>query len=363
MPEMSLVRHPIQVLYLAHLQTESAPAMHELNQMMEELEYLVRSWDKPVLRRYRRGQEPAWTEISLPNDRTYTETFLRYMKRYNMLFAPVRDAIETDLIATENRRRMRAVSAFGTESRVMGISEGEDKISTRSTFLLFDKLTQLALVTCSRLKASVKGIEDLARDVDVEGIIVEADRLEVVLQDMPSPQRQDVLVCDKRVGEVLISGSIFDDFYTLVWPSGANFTEFLWRVQSLLSEAQPQQPLSRVGDKAFDGVLVYTESADQPIIEVPMSVPLDLNADDLFAVSRGMPVHMVRIATPLGDFFYDFTTAGKQGQRVGFMSHLPLRDLVAWAVYRTSRRRLGLTEVERVVDTILLAFSRRLNRQ
>lgn len=98
--DVSLVRHPIQVLYHAHLQPLGPNAAHKVSEMAFHLQTLLRYWYHiPEYRTYQQNRSRAHHAIAMPEDRTYLMACMDYMQRYESVFLPVRCAIEADIVA------------------------------------------------------------------------------------------------------------------------------------------------------------------------------------------------------------------------------------------------------------------------
>lgn len=357
-PEFSLVRHPIQVLYLARILKMGDEGWKELKNTTENLKRLLIAWaNVPTYKRFLEAREKPTAIVKLPTNKRYLTSFVNFRNNFDLLFAPVREAIESDIISEENFRRERGVNAFAIGARSGSLTDPLQFTSTRLVYSLFDRLTQLTLKTIGRLDSEVQAIpKRMIKQVDSCGLLT-SNRLQFKQQYRNEFQCFEIGVWDEVNGNLLFAGDIYPDYYALWWTAGVNFAGFLFEIKRFMATARPF--LKNVSKKnrskkrkEYDGVYIFYLGGTEPT-RVPLEEVHDLDPDSLIEAAKGVRISMVRIATMFGDFCYDFEAFRGFPQRVGIISHLPIDTPLSWLIEATGRKLMPSFELRRAVKRSL----------
>lgn len=355
-PEASLVRHPIQVLYLARMLKLEGYGWKELKETTESLTKLLVAWRSiPAYRSFLEDQEKPTTVVKLPTNHKYLKAFVDFRGKFDALFAPVRTVIESDIISEENFRRERGVNPFAIGARSGSLSDPLQFTSTRLVYSLFDKLTLLTVRTIGKLRENLQTIPSaLVQQIDTRGVVTNAKRLTLKHEHDKVFNSIEIKVSDKVTGDVVLAGDIYQDYYALWWTAGVNFVGFLQEVSRFIATAKPfiSKRHRKRRLKEYDGVYIFCFEGEEPT-RIPFDVVPDLDPDSLIEAAKGRRIIMIRIATTLGDFCYDFEAFRGLPQRVGIISHLPIETPVSWLIEVTNQRPMPTLELRRIVKRCL----------
>jgi hypothetical protein len=358
LPELSLVRHPTQVLYLDCAMRQGPQATSQVQSLIQSLARLLTTWRSlPEYEAYLSGKEKATTSVQLPKGKRYLNNYLRFRDGYQRLYSSVREAIETDLSNEENIRRLLGVSTWSMMDPVPGAPEGESQlVSTRIIFTLFDKMNTVMLRSLGRFeKGLVRIPSDLIADVDVEGVVYPKQRLTVEVAEQPEFKCREIAVVLLSDKQPYFSGDLYSDYYSLWWPTALTFQEFLTEARWFIAAARASKLVGSYmttdKDKEFDGIYLYLQDQANPMHLTLASYP-DLNPDDILSAAEKKMIIMVRIAMEIGDLFYEFLPMSGQSRRSGIISHVVAEEAIALLIYSTNLRRAGFPEVSRVIHEV-----------
>jgi hypothetical protein len=349
--DMSLVRHPIQVLYLSQILSSGKEGRKELGQTISSLRAVLQEFDKiAVYRRFLADKVAPTTLVTLPSNKRYLTSFMKFRSGYAKLFSNVREAIESDIIAEQNVRRERRVSEWAVGGRVAAnLDDASSFVSTRIVFRLFDDLTRITLDTIGRYEKSLEALpKELVMDVDTEGLLEPGHKLNLTLSKNEAFGNIELNVTHSKTQQSYLAGDIYSDYLALWWRTGVPFTEFLESVRRFIAHLPNRRPKTPHRNKLFNGIYFYCVGEAEPIVTPLDRVP-ELTSDDLMEFVEGRMVRMIRVATDYGDLCYDFESLRSVSQRAGIITHLALSRSIAWLIHSTSLRRTSLLEWRRVV--------------
>jgi hypothetical protein len=356
-PEASLVRHPIQVLYLAQILKLGDLGWKELQETIENLTQLLVAWRQiPAYDGFLQDRRQKLTRVvKFPTNRRYLNHFANFRRSFDSLFAPVRVAIESDIISEENFRRARGVDSHAVGVRAGSLSDPSQFTSTRLVYSVFDTVTQLTIKTMERVTGSIP--PDLIAEIDTRSVVAKAKRLELRHEYNPTFSCIEVVVRDRVTGDVIFSGDIYEDYYALWWTTGSDFAGFLQEVHKFLATARSARKKSGAGlswdkEKEYDGVYLFCLGVPEPK-RVPLDDVPDLDPDSLLEAANGERVFMTRIATDIGDICYDFEAFRGIPQRAGIISHLKFIVPLSWLIENTNQKPAPTLEVRRAVSNCL----------
>jgi len=364
LPELSLARHPIQVLYLDCAMRQGPQATSQVQSMIQSLVQLLKTWHSiPEYKAYLSGTEKATTYVQLPKGKRYLNNYLRFRDNYQRLYSSVREAIETDLSDEENIRSLLGVSTWSMMDAIPGAPEGESQlVSTRIIFTLFDKMNTVMLRSLNRFEKDLKSVpSNLIADVDIEGIVNPIERLAVEVAGKPEFECREIAVMLLGTEQPYFSGDLYPDYYAIWWPMSLTFSEFLTEVRWFIAQTRAAKPIGNCTatdkGKEFDGIYLYLQGQASPM-HLPLASCPDLIPDDILSAAEKKMIIMVRIATEVGDLFYEFSPSFGQHRRVGIISHVVAKEATAWLIYSTNLRRAGYPEVSRVIREVFDLFTK-----
>lgn len=353
-PDFSLVRHPIQALYLTQMLKQEPGSRHEVSKMVRELKYLVMTWrNDGVYTKFLAKKASPTDTICLPRSVKYIKTYLGFRARYTRLFEPVRAAIESELIAEENTRRLRLISPLAVGTAILGEFDGAKQLSPRRlVYMLFDRLTRITLQTISKFSGLLGRLpRELIEEVDVEGIVYASHRLQESIHVNMEYECTEFSIMRSGAGEAIISGDAFCDYYAIWWPTSATFDEFIRETGhciAALRERIADESQGVTQAKEFAGIYLYFSDSCEPLTLRVEDYP-ELSPDEILAEAKMRPIDMVRVATDVGDFCYDFRSFNGMPQRAGIVSHLKCGDSVAWFIYGTHVASFGRVQLSEIL--------------
>lgn len=353
-PTLSLVRHPIHVFYLSELLKEGGEGRKVIYNMIQGLSSMLRHLENiPNYQRFLKRKEKPTSIVRLPRNEQFVNSLLKFRARYERLFSPVRDAIESDFIAEENVRKERGVGNWAVGARVSGMSEALHEFpSTRLVYSLFDRLTKETMTTIKRFKSDLKGLPaEIIADVDTEGVIFRSHRLKLDSNENSEFNCNEVLVRFIDSEKFYCSADLYEDYFSLWWTAGCTFGEFLKAVRFFLVAMRnhnKKNPISIMRKKQFSGIYFYVAGADNPVV-LSLEKFSDLNIDELLENISGGPIQMVRIATKFGDICYDFNAFRGLPQRAGIISHVFIEQPLIMFLHNTNLAQAPLRDVRRII--------------
>jgi hypothetical protein len=365
--DLSLVRHPVQILYLSQIRNLEDPGKKELFSAIIELNNLLNTWENiPIFKDYRKGKAHPTAFINLPETKRYLATFLKFRSRYDRLFSRARTSIEADLIAEENVRQSRGVGPWALGSYISTeVRTASQTTLTRLVFDLYDSLSRLTLGTIKKFGSGLRGIpESLIAEVDTQCIISSRKQLTLSSTRNTEFSCEEVVVILKNSSEPYFSGDIYRDYFALWWSTRLSFPEFLNEVRVYLTNVRATLgdiiPLLNSG-KEFNGIYLYLDDESAPIT-APLDMFPDLNPDELLGMAKMKRILMIRIATEIGDLCYDFTSTRGLPQRTGIISHLVSIESLSSLIYNSNQKKVALIEVRRIVREFLSRFEKGENQ-
>lgn len=365
LPELSLVRHPIHVLYLSTLRMHGKNAEKELRHIIQNLTNLLKSlraipsYDRYVKSKGTKRKESPMNVVRLPHNKQFLQSYINSRAAYKQLFLTVRASIESDLIAEENIRFTRKIDTYAAGTRISGEMEDINQIgSTRQIFNLFDNLEKTTIKILNKFKQSLECIpKDLVVLVDTEGIIFPHEQLIFQTNKNTEFECTEVSAIHKESKQLYLTGDIYSDYFAVWWPTRSTFMEFLDEVRRYIATSYEMikntTPKNENRSKEFLGIYIYSDDMTNPQVFRLEDFP-ELNGNELLEAASVRTIWMVRIAMEFGDFYYDFGSYRGLPQRGGFISHVPICESAVWLINNTNRTRVAQKETRRAIDQFLI---------
>jgi len=352
--DQSLVRDPLQVLYLAQFMEIRETGRRDLNSLISNLEVIIDHWQsRPEYKRYRKGKEKPSTLVKFPRASKYLQSLFEFRSVYSRTLLKARDAIRADVIAEENLRRTRLVDQ-GAVGNPPADTNPRESISTRIVMELFDKLIRQAVVAISSTKKTLEKLpSELVDEVDVDNVISKTKKLDIQSVYLDDFKCREIVVTHIPTSEAFATISIYDeqDYFSVWWPSKLSIEEFLVHVRNVLAVIganNPQGSSVMAHRKLFNGVYLRLEDDTQAIVEIPFSKVSDLRMRDLLEYVNMRTIQVIRIATEFGDICYQFMLQSDTNPSMGFISHMIFPAVLNHLVHATSLRRISLSEIDKL---------------
>lgn len=361
LPSTSLVRHPIQTLYLSKILANNIDGSKHLKQIISSLNFLIKEFGKlKSYKDYSKGEIASDRLVKLPRNKKYIDSFMRFRDSYTQLFTEIRYAIETDLITEENFRWEKGVNPWAIDGRISAsFAEPVHLVSTRVLFKLFDQITNLTLEIISKNKNALENIpKDILREVDIEGVVIPPIKLEIHTSKNQIFNCKEIIV--KKGSQTFLAGDVYRNYYAIWWQSAVSFAEFLDAIRIFIASL-PKNSGKVNHRKLFNGIYIFLHDSREPLV-LPIEQISALSAEDIKDFTSEKRIQMIRIADYWGDVCYDFEQFRSVPQRIGVVSHTKNFNQLSWFIYRTNLKRTALTEWNRVVSESLNFNSKKENQ-
>jgi hypothetical protein len=353
-PRLSLVRHPITVLYTSRFLRQGGSPTNEIRRMVNSLNAVLQEWRSlPSYKLYLRDRTDSTLMARLPSSEKYLGSFARLRKRYLNTLLPVIDAVRADVIAEENLRKVSNIdaTAIGTRETMDGI--GGEAVSKRSALELFEEVAEAALVAINAGRKTLKGLpRSLVAEVDCEGVL-QKGTLRLRSRRNGEFHCREVVVRSQLLNETFFAGDLYDDYYALWWPTGASLMEYLREARSLVNGLASEERARMMGTegrkKKYAGIYLYYGSSAE-FSHIRWHAVDGVVLDAIRDASKGRRLTMLRLASEFADVFYDLEPSFSLAQRAGLVSHVAAPDPVAWFMQRTHLRRVRLPHIRTKVD-------------
>jgi hypothetical protein len=360
LPSASLARHPIQVLYLSRVLEGSPTHQVDFDRMIEALNVLLEQYRSiDAFDEFLARRRDAHSQVQLPEGEEYASMYLDFREQYEALFAPVREAIESDVVAEENRRWATTAASSSVGRRLFGDPASPLSEASGRVFDVFDEVTDSAVALAQKFLPPggvSKSLLDEVDSHDLWGPRRDRARLRMDLSRNPGFDCDELVAYRESSEEWYFRGDIYESYFSLLWPTRMTFPEFLGGVLRFVSEAQARREVPAgvpvPGEKVFDGIYVYTIE-DPGMVRIPLSDNPRLEPDKILGAASWRKVTLVRVATDHGDLTYDFAHDLKGPQLIGITSHLEDAESVSWLMFHSMLRRAPQPDLHELIAQAL----------
>ncbi len=375
----SLVRNPIQLLYLSHISPQSPGSGRRLEEAKADLSVLHTSWNG--IAKYRRYVEDknisGSTPVRLPQNKRYVKHFVRFWSFYQDVYRPLAELMAMDSALEQNRRRLRRIDSSDVSGiRLLAEPDTEPFESTnlvqpslnyRSILSLFDRLVNLTEAEITRAKKSLRGFGSKAiADLDTGGIVIKPDYITVKAELNNEVECVEITArlqqAKDREGAIYFCADRYSDYCSFWWRTNADISEFLKASRHYMRSAarwiaNHQERVDVQRDKEYRGVYFYLDNdikhfklddVEQLLTDTP------LNDNLLNLCEPHWHLRFLRLGLEYGDLCYDFEPIDAFPQRAGIVTHLrcagPISDLIQWTSIKYAQKRAIEKSINRVFE-------------
>lgn len=375
----SLVRNPIQLLYLSHISPQSPGSSRRLEDAKADLNVLHTSWN--AVAKYRRYVEDknisGSTPVRLPQNKRYMKHFVRFWSFYQDVYRPLAELMAMDSAQEQNRRSLRRIdNADVSGIRLLTDNTLDEFESTnlvqaslnyRSILALFDRLVNLTEAELTKAKKSLREFGSKAiADLDTTGIVIKPDYITVKAQINDEVECVEITArlqqTPDKEGPIYFCADRYSDYCSFWWRTNVDVSEFLKASRHYVRSAarwitDHRETVVLPSDKEYLGIYFYLDRGIKHfrLDEVEhLLTDTPLNDSLLNLCEPHWHIRFLRIGLEYGDLCYDFQPIDAFPQRAGIVTHLrctgPIGDLIQWTSTKYAQKRVIEKTIKRVFE-------------
>jgi hypothetical protein len=363
-PPISLVRHPIQVLYYQDLLNYGEDAFEKISEVCYSLGNMLHAWRKmPRYSAYQTQQGESQyllkptTPIPLPRSRNYLGHTITFRAGFERLFGNTKEVLISDLVGQENMIRVQ--KNVYNQGSMSYLTELAQPATTRASLRLFDTVNRLALEAIDKLKKDLQGLDHLIDEVDIDGVIRKRPPLKINSKHNTDFGCTEFVVSLPHDKGDLIIADIYENYYVIWWTTKVTFDEFLLAVRRFLRDSvkneSEQNERTHGLKKKFNGIYLYPTENREPAY-IPLENMGELNPEDLLEYADLDSLNMARIATDIGDLCYDLGSSQSSAQRVGVVSHRKLTQELSGLIHYTTLKPVSFSDTQEIVQALFQKY-------